>query len=667
MTIAVATPRDDYLTAGVGPYTGHFQIDDASEVEVIQAGVTLALNVDYTVAGTGAANFTVTLKVAPANNTALALLRAQPLGQATDYAPGEGFPAQRVEGDYDKIAKMAQMLTERISRSFRFFKKSLLKDIYVDDPTDQKFLYYDAASGSFKWGVLSALSTLPDPVTIARGGTSSATAAAARAALAVAGLTDENIFTARQHWQKGADIASAAALIPGTDGNYFSVTGAVAITSIAAKAAGSRLLLRFASTPTLTYNAASLILPGGVSIVAAADDVAEFVSEGAGNWRCIDYQKNSGLPVVAPAVVAPATEGARGIKSANLDPVQGGLVIGTNVFTAVVTAFYNLFNGTTGDGFVVSDTAQFNAVNIFISANAAPGTVVYEYWNGAWVGLAGVVAPAWNTIGWTQLTYTMPGDWIVGGTGTNMPAGSFNIRVRQTVGVVTVTGRGYSANKVQLTADEVIATDAGGAKYRTTAFNKTADIRLAGSIINGRDQAGAFGASSFVAYWAITNGAGTWNSLWSASLTAPTLPGGYVAKVLLAVYRVDAAVNLLQMSSSGNKHRYYPSIKDGTAVSFPTVGLSPGNTLTVPTNAISYDLSVSNAGITHLSVINNRPHLCVTPTTTAPNGWPQLGPGAWNDIPIVTTPDGNHVYRSGNAVSTPDLYTMGYRIAGNLN
>ena len=91
-------------------------------------------------------------------------------------------------------------------------------------------------------------------------------------------------WSGKQIWSEGAAIASAAALTPGSDGNFFHVTGAVGITSIAA-AAPSPLFLVFDSTPTLTHNATSLILQGAVNLVAAAGDVVAFVHEGGGNWR----------------------------------------------------------------------------------------------------------------------------------------------------------------------------------------------------------------------------------------------------------------------------------------------------------------------------------------------------------------------------------------------
>jgi hypothetical protein len=101
----------------------------------------------------------------------------------------------------------------------------------------------------------------------------------------VAFLTLENTWTKAQHWARGADIASAATLVLGTDGNYFHVTGSTTITAITSRPAGSLLVLEFDSTPTVIHNATSLILAGGSDFAAEAGSVLFLVSEGAGNWR----------------------------------------------------------------------------------------------------------------------------------------------------------------------------------------------------------------------------------------------------------------------------------------------------------------------------------------------------------------------------------------------
>lgn len=73
------------------------------------------------------------------------------------------------------------------------------------------------------------------------------------------------------------------------------ITGAVTITSLGIVPNCLRFV-RFGSTPTLTYNATSLILPGNANIVAAPNDTAIFKSNGAGNWRCTNYQRQATAP-----------------------------------------------------------------------------------------------------------------------------------------------------------------------------------------------------------------------------------------------------------------------------------------------------------------------------------------------------------------------------------
>jgi len=99
-------------------------------------------------------------------------------------------------------------------------------------------------------------------------------------------------------WAKGADLttATAGALTLGTDGNFFDVNMATAITSIVTQAVGTVVRLQFDQVLTLTYNATNLILPGNDDITTAAGDIAEFVEESAGNWRCTNYQVDATAP-----------------------------------------------------------------------------------------------------------------------------------------------------------------------------------------------------------------------------------------------------------------------------------------------------------------------------------------------------------------------------------
>lgn len=111
-------------------------------------------------------------------------------------------------------------------------------------------------------------------------------------------FTGVNTFSAQVRWAKGADVASDTALTLTTDGNYFDITGTTAITSIGTLGVGTVVKLHFDDVLTLTHHSTDLVLPGGDDIATAAGDEAEFVEYATGDWRCTNYQKASGKPVV---------------------------------------------------------------------------------------------------------------------------------------------------------------------------------------------------------------------------------------------------------------------------------------------------------------------------------------------------------------------------------
>lgn len=99
---------------------------------------------------------------------------------------------------------------------------------------------------------------------------------------------------------KGTDIPSATTTdIGSSTGRFIHITGTTTITGLGTKTAGVVRFVVFDGSLTLTHNATSLILPGGSSIQTAAGDAAIFISEGSGNWRCVDYQKANGGSVAS--------------------------------------------------------------------------------------------------------------------------------------------------------------------------------------------------------------------------------------------------------------------------------------------------------------------------------------------------------------------------------
>lgn len=95
-----------------------------------------------------------------------------------------------------------------------------------------------------------------------------------------------------------ADVASATTTnIGAANSNTVRITGTTTITAFDTVAAGIRRSVYFADALTLTHNGTSLILPGGSNITTAANDSAEFLSLGSGNWLCLDYKKQSGTSI----------------------------------------------------------------------------------------------------------------------------------------------------------------------------------------------------------------------------------------------------------------------------------------------------------------------------------------------------------------------------------
>jgi len=106
---------------------------------------------------------------------------------------------------------------------------------------------------------------------------------------------------------KSADIASAATTDLSTaTAAFVHVTGTTTITGLGTVQEGTRRIVVFDGALTLTHNGTSLILPTGANIATAAGDVATFVSEGAGNWRCVGYTKADGTPLAGGG--APASD-----------------------------------------------------------------------------------------------------------------------------------------------------------------------------------------------------------------------------------------------------------------------------------------------------------------------------------------------------------------------
>lgn len=98
---------------------------------------------------------------------------------------------------------------------------------------------------------------------------------------------------------KGADIASASTTdIGAATGNFINITGNVAITRLGTIQEGTERVCYFTGTPTLTYDANYLLLPGAANIVVSAGDIAVFRSLGSNKWIMTSYMRASGLSLL---------------------------------------------------------------------------------------------------------------------------------------------------------------------------------------------------------------------------------------------------------------------------------------------------------------------------------------------------------------------------------
>lgn len=184
---------------------------------------------------------------------------------------------------------------------------------------------------------------------------------------------------------KGADMASAAALAPGSDGNYFDVTGTTAITSINTVSVGTIIHLHFDGALTFTHNATDLILPGAANITTAAGDEAIMFEYASGDWRCLNYTKADGSTVslASPGAIGGTTPAAgtftdlqghlpdivsAGDISLSVAQCRGQIVYITQTGTATLPAV-------TGDGMLVGIYST-TAAAIYVDPNGSDRIVL---------------------------------------------------------------------------------------------------------------------------------------------------------------------------------------------------------------------------------------------------------------------------------------------------
>lgn len=337
-------------------------------------------------------------------------------------------------------------------------------------------------------------------------------------------------MTGSLNWSAPPTIASAATVnIGAASSNVVNISGTTTITSFDSIAAGAIRTLVFGGALTLTNNAA-IALPGGVNITTAAGDSAEFLSLGAGNWRCVRYTKAAGgLPAtlsVSDGGTGTTTSTGSGSLVLQTSPTLITPLLGTptsgNFSTGTFT--WPTFNqNTTGTAAGLSATLAAASGGTGITTYAV-GDLVYANTTTTLAKLPDVAtgnvlisggvntAPSYGKVGLTtHVSGTLP--VANGGTGVTTSTGTGAVALN-----VAPVLTGYKETRIDMGAGNSIDLNAGNYFTKTvsgaTTFSTPTNIPAAGT------------CASFILD--LTNGGSATTTWWSplpkwAGGIAPTL------------------------------------------------------------------------------------------------------------------------------------------------
>lgn len=134
-----------------------------------------------------------------------------------------------------------------------------------------------------------------------------------------------NSVTLGARFKQGTNITAGAAIVMG-DGHFFELnTSATAITSFSFTNdhAGRTAIVRFNTVRTLTYNAASLLIPGNASLTTAAGDTALIMSLGGGAFIVLQYTRKDGRTLLSFTSTTPGLVPASGGGTTNFMRADG--------------------------------------------------------------------------------------------------------------------------------------------------------------------------------------------------------------------------------------------------------------------------------------------------------------------------------------------------------
>ncbi|MBT2333633.1 hypothetical protein J7E49_06910 [Variovorax paradoxus] len=295
---------------------------------------------------------------------------------------------------------------------------------------------------------------------------------ASGAALVGSGSFTGGTLTSALNEAPPVTIASASTMnIGAAAANSISVTGTTTVTAFDTFAAGAKRELVFAAALTLTHNATSLILPTGANITTAAGDVADFVSLGSGNWRCVNYVRANGQALAAPGggftggTLTSALNEAPQVTLASASTVNIGAAAANTVTvsgTTTITAFDTIATGAIRRvRFLAVLTLTHNATNLILPGSANITTAAGDV-----ATMESLGAGNWRCIDYAK----SDGTAVVGGGGlTGFTSALNTASPNATVNVSSLTASGGTANQ-----DTAIIAKGTGAVLSQIPDNSTA-------------------------------------------------------------------------------------------------------------------------------------------------------------------------------------------------
>lgn len=242
----------------------------------------------YTVSGVGnPTGGTVTFSVAPASSVVVLLDRDIPLERLTDYQDAGDLLADTLNRDFDRLWMAIQGESDINSRQLTLPQGSAV-DADLPAPTAATVLRVNAAADGFEWATVDDATAITLPLSIAQGGTSATTAAAARTALGLGTAAVANTGT-----------ASGNVPVLNAQGKLAAAVQSTLFQPLSAGVAANALTFTLAAGAKLEFSdGTSYVLTAAITLTVPSGQ-AMGTSNGVASRLWVAAVKNGGTPELA--------------------------------------------------------------------------------------------------------------------------------------------------------------------------------------------------------------------------------------------------------------------------------------------------------------------------------------------------------------------------------